>query len=77
VRRVPTAALVSFRLGGRDGVSVESAKWAIALGELGWSVTTVGGAGPVDTLLPGLAMDAPNPLPDPSCAPPWPRPTSW
>jgi glycosyltransferase involved in cell wall biosynthesis len=58
VRRVPDAALVSFRLGGRDGVSVESAKWAAALGTLGWRVQTVAGAGPVDLLLPGLAMGA-------------------
>jgi glycosyltransferase involved in cell wall biosynthesis len=61
VRRVPNAALVSFRLGGRDGVSIESAKWAAALGTLGWRVQTVAGAGPVDTLLEGLAMDAPEP----------------
>jgi len=61
VRRMPTATLVSFRLGGGDGVSVESAKWARALGELGWTVTTVAGSGPVDLLLPGLAMDAPDP----------------
>jgi mannosylglucosylglycerate synthase len=58
VRRVPDAALVSFRLGGRDGVSVESAKWAAALGTLGWRVQTVAGAGPVDHVLPGLAMGA-------------------
>jgi mannosylglucosylglycerate synthase len=58
VRRVPDAALVSFRLGGRDGVSIESAKWARALGTLGWRVQTVAGAGPVDLLLPGLAMGA-------------------
>ena len=61
MQRVPTVALVSFRLGGGDGVSVESAKWADALGELGWTVMTVAGSGPVDTLLPGLAMDAPEP----------------
>jgi len=59
VRRVPNAALVSFRLGGRDGVSIESAKWAAALGLLGWQVRTVAGAGPVDTKLEGLAIDAP------------------
>ena len=56
-----TACLVSFRLGGGDGVSVEAAKWAIALGTLGWDVRTVAGSGPVDTLLPGLAIDAPEP----------------
>jgi mannosylglucosylglycerate synthase len=61
VRRVPRAALVSFRLGGHDGVSIESAKWADALRRLGWQVQTVAGDGPVDTLLPGLAMGAPEP----------------
>ena len=53
--------MVSFRLGGGDGVSVEAAKWAVALGVLGWKVRTVAGSGPVDTLLPGLAIDSPEP----------------
>jgi glycosyltransferase involved in cell wall biosynthesis len=53
--------MVSFRLGGEDGVAIEAAKWADALGDLGWTVRTVAGAGPVDTVLPGLAMDAPEP----------------
>jgi glycosyltransferase involved in cell wall biosynthesis len=61
VRRVPTATFVSFRLGGTDGVSIESAKWAAALGTLGWDVQTVAGSGPVDQVLPGLAMDAKEP----------------
>ncbi len=55
---MPTASLVSFRLGGGDGVAVEAAKWAHALGVLGWDVVTIAGAGPVDVLLPGLALDA-------------------
>jgi mannosylglucosylglycerate synthase len=55
---VPTAALLSFRLGGSDGVSIEAAKWAHALGLLGWKVTTVAGSGPVDAVLEGLAIDA-------------------
>jgi glycosyltransferase involved in cell wall biosynthesis len=58
---VPTATLLSFRLGGGDGVSVEAAKWATALGQLGWEVTTVAGSGPVDALVPGLAIDATEP----------------
>jgi glycosyltransferase involved in cell wall biosynthesis len=58
---VPTAALLSFRLGGTDGVSIEAAKWAHALGLLGWQVRTVAGSGPVDTVLPGLAIDALEP----------------
>lgn len=53
--------MVSFRLGGSDGVAVEAAKWAWALGRLGWRVTTVAGEGPVDHLLAGLAMEAPAP----------------
>lgn len=54
----PTAAVVSFRLGGTDGVAVEATKWAAALETLGWRVVTVAGEGPVDHLLPGLAIDA-------------------
>ena len=42
-------------------MAVEAAKWAGALHALGWGVRTVAGAGPVDTLLPGLAMDAAAP----------------
>ncbi len=58
---IPTAALLSFRLGGSDGVSVEAAKWAGALVTLGYAVTTVAGNGPVDRLLPGLAIGATEP----------------
>jgi glycosyltransferase involved in cell wall biosynthesis len=59
---VPTASIVSFRLGGGDGVAIEAAKWAAALGLLGWEVRRVAGAGHgLDTELPGLAMDAPEP----------------
>jgi glycosyltransferase involved in cell wall biosynthesis len=61
---MPGAALISFRLGGTDGVSVEAAKWSAALEVLGFSVTAVAGAGPVDSLLPGLAIDAPEPPTD-------------
>jgi glycosyltransferase involved in cell wall biosynthesis len=53
--------MVSFRLGGGDGVAVESAKWASALGVLGWDVRTLAGEGPADRVLPGLAMHAPEP----------------
>jgi glycosyltransferase involved in cell wall biosynthesis len=55
---VPTACLVSFRLGGGDGVAIEAAKWAAALGLLGFDVVTVAGSGPVDVVVPGLAIDA-------------------
>ena len=53
--------MISFRLGGGDGVSVEAAKWSGALGTLGWDVRTVAGSGPVDVVLPGLAIEADEP----------------
>lgn len=53
--------MVSFRLGGTDGVAVEASKWCWALQELGLEVRTVAGEGPVDRLLPGLAIDAATP----------------
>jgi glycosyltransferase involved in cell wall biosynthesis len=58
---VPAAAVVSFRLGGTDGVSVEAAKWCWALSRLGYDVRTVAGAGVADCILPELAMDARDP----------------
>jgi len=58
---VATIAVVSFRLGGSDGVSIEAAKWIDALQSLGHTVRTVAGAGPVDHVVPGLAADAPIP----------------
>ncbi|MGH9016564.1 MAG: hypothetical protein ACRDY1_02335 [Acidimicrobiales bacterium] len=60
----PSAALLSFRLGGTDGVSVEAGKWGRALGHLGFDVRTVAGGGPVDRRLPGLAIDADAPPTD-------------
>ena len=53
-----TVALVSFRLGGPDGVSVEAAKWGWALSQLGYTVRTVAGTGSADHLVPGLAIGA-------------------
>jgi glycosyltransferase involved in cell wall biosynthesis len=50
----PVAAIISYRLGGSDGVSIEAAKWQWALGEVGFDVRTVAGAGDVDVLVPGL-----------------------
>lgn len=41
--RQPTVAVVSFRLGGGDGVSVEAAKWEGALRRLGFGVRRVAG----------------------------------
>src|SRR5690349_15660308 len=61
----PEAVVVSFRLGGADGVAVEAKKWEWALGELGFEIRRVAGAiedggRPGDTVLPGLAIDAPG-----------------
>ena len=50
--------LVSFRLGGTDGVAIEAAKWIAALESLGHRVRTVAGEGGADVVLPGLAMYA-------------------
>jgi glycosyltransferase involved in cell wall biosynthesis len=49
-------------LGGTDGVSIESAKWGRALEQLGFAVVTVAGEGPVDHLVPGLAIAASAPV---------------
>jgi glycosyltransferase involved in cell wall biosynthesis len=59
------AAVVSFRLGGTDGVAVEASKWIAALRTLGWQVVTVAGEGDADHILPGLGMaDTEGPDPD-------------
>jgi len=57
---VPVAAIVSFRLGGGDGVSVEAGKWARALGTLGYDVRTVAGQGSAHRVVPGLAIADPS-----------------
>lgn len=54
----PVAVVVSYRLGGPDGVSVEAAKWAWALERLGYRVVTVAGEGRADRIVPGLAAGA-------------------
>jgi len=56
---VARIALVSFRLGGSDGVSIESDKWTAALQSMGHEVLHVAGEGDVDILIPGLAISAP------------------
>ncbi len=61
---MPVCAIVSFRLGLSDGVSVIAAGWQRALTDLGFVVTTVAGEGPVDRLLPGLAIGATEPPAD-------------
>lgn len=50
--------LISFRLGGTDGVAIESAKWISALRSLGHEVRTVAGDGVADVIIPSLAIDA-------------------
>ncbi|MEY2588480.1 MAG: mannosylglucosylglycerate synthase [Acidimicrobiaceae bacterium] len=58
---MPTAAIVSFRLGLSDGVSVVAATWADALTSFGFTVQTVAGDGPVDHIIDGLAIGATAP----------------
>jgi len=49
--------IVSYRLLGTDGVSIEAEKWAWALGELGAEVRRIAGAGPAGVqLVGGLGM---------------------
>ena len=57
-RCIPTAALLSFRLGGTDGVAIEAAKWQHALEVLDFDTYTVAGDGTVDVTVPGLGIGA-------------------
>jgi glycosyltransferase involved in cell wall biosynthesis len=50
--------VVSFRLGGTDGVSIEAAKWIEAFRQLGHHVTTLAGEGTADLVMPELAIRA-------------------
>jgi glycosyltransferase involved in cell wall biosynthesis len=64
------AVLLSFRLGGTDGVSVEAAKWAGALTGRGFSVRRVAGElsnglGPDDIVLPWLSVGRTGSPPEP------------
>jgi hypothetical protein len=72
---IPTAALLSFRLGGPDGVSVEAAKWQRALTDLGFATVTVAGSGAVDHLLPGLSIGPRSHRCDRSSSRHWTMPT--
>ncbi len=56
-----TCAILSFRLGLTDGVSVVAALWQQALTDLGFDTVTVAGEGPVDVVVPGLSIDADEP----------------
>jgi glycosyltransferase involved in cell wall biosynthesis len=53
-----TCAIVSFRLGLTDGVSIVADSWARALERMGFDIVTVAGEGPVDRTLAGLAIGA-------------------
>jgi len=57
-RPMPTCALLSFRLGLTDGVSIVASAWGDALQAFGFDLVTVAGEGPVDRLLPDLAIRA-------------------
>jgi mannosylglucosylglycerate synthase len=55
--------IVSYRLGGADGVSVEAAKWSWALERLGADVRLIAGAGPEGVeLVEGLGIDDERPV---------------
>lgn len=56
-----TCALVSFRLGLADGVSIVARHWTRALQDLDFQVYTVAGEGPVDHIVDGLAIEASEP----------------
>ncbi len=60
-----TVAIVSFRLGLTDGVSVVAGRWATILRRLGHRAVTVAGEGTVDRVVAGLEIGAARP-PDPS-----------
>jgi mannosylglucosylglycerate synthase len=55
---VARLAIVSYRLGLHDGVSIETQKWINAFHTLGHTTVTVAGEGRADVLIPGLAIDA-------------------
>jgi glycosyltransferase involved in cell wall biosynthesis len=60
---MPVCAILSFRLGLTDGVSVVADAWAGALRGIGFDVLTVAGEGPVDRTIAGLAIGATAPPP--------------
>ena len=57
-------AIVSFRLGLSDGVSVVARLWQEMLTDIGFEMVTVAAEGPVDRLVPGLGINQPD-GPDP------------
>lgn len=65
-------AIISFRLGGTDGVAIIAKTWENVLNTLGWETTTIAGASPdaypLDVELEGLAIDATVPIDEPRLA---------
>ncbi len=55
------AAILSYRLGMADGVSVTAAQWSRALRRLGVRVRTVAGDGRPDVLIRSLALESRRP----------------
>lgn len=53
-------AIVSFRLGLNDGVSIVARLWQHMLADIGFEMVTVAGEGPVDRLVPGLGINQPD-----------------
>jgi mannosylglucosylglycerate synthase len=51
------AAVISYRLGQADGVSVEAAKWTSSLRRLGFHVITLAGEGNADVIVPALTKE--------------------
>jgi len=51
-----TCAVLSFRLGGTDGVSIVADTWMQALHRVGFEIRTVAGEGTVDVVIPDLAI---------------------
>jgi len=58
---MPVCAIISFRLGQHDGVSVVAQHWQQILTDLGFETYTIAGEGRADILLPGLARYATEP----------------
>ncbi|WP_214407730.1 hypothetical protein [Pseudonocardia lacus] len=56
-----SAAIVSYRLGTADGVSVTAAQWVRAMRRLGMRVRTVAGDGRPDLLVRSLALGSTRP----------------
>ncbi len=54
---VSRGAILSFRLGLSDGVSIVARLWQSLLADIGFEMVTVAGEGPVDRVVPGLGTE--------------------